>query len=77
MAERFNGRIQREVLGITIDSHPDLEGLLRGFNQAYNARRQRRLGGLCPDEAVRQRLRAEPTLASKLYYCCVIKYAPY
>lgn len=37
MAERFNGRIQREVLGITTDSHPDLEGLLRGFNQAYNA----------------------------------------
>lgn len=67
MAERFNGRIQREVLGITIDSHPDLEGLLRGFNQAYNARRQRRLGGLSPDEAVRQRLSAEPTLASKLY----------
>lgn len=58
MAERFNGRIQREVLGITIDSHPDLEGLPRGFNQAYNARRQRQLGGLSPDEAVRQRLRA-------------------
>jgi transposase InsO family protein len=67
MAERFNGRIQREVLGITIDSHRDLDGLLRGFNQAYNARRQRVLGGISPDEAVRWRLRAEPTLASKLY----------
>ena len=67
MAERFNGRIQREVLGITIDSHRDLDGLLRGFNQAYNARRQRVLGGISPNEAVRWRLRAEPTLASKLY----------
>src|SRR4051794_14415560 len=40
MVERFNGRIQREVLGITVSSHRDLETLLRGFNQAYNARRQ-------------------------------------
>ena len=45
MVERFNGRVQREVLGITIASHPDLETLLRGFNQAYNARRQRVLKG--------------------------------
>ena len=28
MAERFNGRVQREVLGITIHSHADLETLL-------------------------------------------------
>src|SRR3954462_9348953 len=41
MVERFNGRIQREVLGITVASHRDLETLLHGFNQAYNARRQR------------------------------------
>jgi len=33
MVERFNGRIQREVLGITVASHRDLETLLRGFNQ--------------------------------------------
>ena len=39
LAERFNGRVQREVLGITIYSHADLEDLLHGFNQAYNARR--------------------------------------
>lgn len=45
MVERFNGRVQREVLGITIASHGDLETLLRGFNQAYNARRQRVLKG--------------------------------
>ena len=41
MVERFNGRVQREVLGITIHSHADLETLLKGFNRAYNARRQR------------------------------------
>jgi transposase InsO family protein len=45
MVERFNGRVQREVLGITISSHRDLETLLRGFNQPYNMRRQRVLQG--------------------------------
>ena len=39
LVERFNGRVQREVLGITIYSHRDLETLLKGFNQAYNRRR--------------------------------------
>jgi transposase InsO family protein len=56
MAERSNGRVQREVLGITVDSHRDLERLLVGFNAAYNARRQRVLDGRSPDEAVRERL---------------------
>ena len=37
-------------LGITIYSHADLEDLLHGFNQAYNARRQRVLKGASPDE---------------------------
>jgi transposase InsO family protein len=32
MVERFNGRVQREVLGIMISSHADLEIVLRGFN---------------------------------------------
>ena len=36
MAERFNGRVQREVLGITVASHRDLERLLVGFNSAYH-----------------------------------------
>jgi transposase InsO family protein len=65
MAERFNGRIQREGAqrGITISSHADLEDLLHGFNQAYNARRQRVLKGASPEEIVRQRLKAEPSLA--------------
>ena len=67
MAERFNGRVQREVLGITIHSHADLEILLRGFNRAYNARRQRVLGGLSPDEAMRRRMEANPKLANKHY----------
>ncbi len=31
MVERFTGRVQREVLGITIHSHRDLETLLHGF----------------------------------------------
>jgi transposase InsO family protein len=67
MVERFNGRVQREVLGITIHSHRDLEVLLHGFNHAYNARRQRVLGGVSPDEAVRRRLEAHPRLASKCH----------
>jgi transposase InsO family protein len=54
MAERFNGRVQREVLGITIASHRDLERLLAGFNRAYNARRQRVLGGSSPEQVVRE-----------------------
>jgi transposase InsO family protein len=41
MVERFNGRVQREVLGITVAGHRDLERLLAGFSSAYNARRQR------------------------------------
>ena len=67
MVERFNGRVQREVLGITIHSHRDLEVLLRGFNRAYNARRQRVLGGVSPDAAVRRRMEAKPQLASERY----------
>ena len=64
MVERFNGRIQREVLNILVGSHADLERLLKGYNQAYNARRQRVLNGLSPDEAVRRRLKARPDLAN-------------
>jgi transposase InsO family protein len=56
MVERFNGRVQREVLGITVASHPDLERLLKGFNRAYNARRQRVLDGSSPEQVVRERL---------------------
>ena len=67
MVERFNGRVQREVLGITIYSHADLEILLRGFNQAYNARRQRVLGGISPDEAVRRHMETNPKLGNKYY----------
>ena len=64
MAERFNGRVQREVLGITIHSHRDLEILLRGFNQADNARRQRVLKGRSPERVVRERLSAAPARAN-------------
>jgi transposase InsO family protein len=68
MVERFNGRIQREVLGITVASHRDLERLLAGFNSAYNARRQRVLGGRSPEEVVRQRLAQEGHLANPGYH---------
>ncbi len=60
MVERFNGRIASEVLGITIYSHRDLEQLLRGFNAAYNARRQRVLSGKTPNLVVAERLKASP-----------------
>jgi transposase InsO family protein len=63
MVERFNGRVSSEVLGITIYSHRDLEQLLRGFNAAYNARRQRVLDGKTPDQVVAERLQAKRKLA--------------
>jgi transposase InsO family protein len=63
MVERFNGRVGSEVLGITIWSHAQLEQLLRGFNAAYNARRQRVLGGKTPDQVVADRLKARRKLA--------------
>ena len=65
LVERFNGRVQREVLGITIYSHRDLETLLKGFNQAYNRRRQRVLKGASPEQVVQRRLAAEPKLANR------------
>jgi transposase InsO family protein len=67
MAERFNGRVQREVLGITAASHRDLERLLAGFSAAYNARRQRVLGGRSPEEVVRERLEHDAGLTSPDY----------
>src|SRR3954470_2624321 len=67
MVERFNGRIQREVLGITVSSHGDLETLLRGFNHAYNARRQRVLKGQSPEMVVHERLSAAPELVNPRY----------
>jgi hypothetical protein len=65
MVERFNGRVQREVLGITIYSHRDLETVLAGFNVAYNSRRQRVLKGRSPDTVLRERLATKPELANK------------
>jgi len=67
MAERFNGRVQREVLGLTVASHRDLERLLKGFNAACNARRQRVLDGSSPEEIVRERLRGDASLANPGY----------
>jgi transposase InsO family protein len=67
MVERFNGRIQSEVLGITVTSHGDLETLLEGFNLAYNARRQRVLKGRSPERVVHERLSAAPELVNPRY----------
>ena len=67
MAERFNGRVQREVLGITVASHRDLEQLLVGFNSAYNARRQRVLDGNSPEQVVRARLKHATSLTNPAY----------
>jgi transposase InsO family protein len=64
MVERFHGRVSSEVLGITIHSHRDLEQLLRGFNAAYNARRQRVLDGKTPNQVVAERLKARRKLAT-------------
>src|SRR3954462_13713790 len=64
MIERFNGRVQRELLGVTVAGHRDLERLLAGFNQAYNARRQRVLGGKSPADIVKERLRQDRGLAN-------------
>src|SRR3954462_8730092 len=63
MVERFNGRVGSEVLGITIYSHQDLEQLLRGFNAAYNDRRQRVLDSKTPNQVVAERLKARRSLA--------------
>ncbi len=41
-----------------------LEHLLRGFNAAYNARRQRVLDGKTPDQVAAERLKARRKLAS-------------
>lgn len=67
MVELFNGRVQREVLDIMIYSHGDLEIVLRGFNAAYNGRRQRVLNRLSPEMVLRQRLEANPALANPTY----------
>ena len=55
MVERFNRRISSEVLGINIYSHRAMEQVLRGFNAAYNARRQRVLDSRTPNQVVAER----------------------
>jgi transposase InsO family protein len=67
MVERFDGRVQREVLGITVAGHRDLERLLEGFSRAYNTRRQRVLDGRSPDEVIRERLARDESLANPGY----------
>jgi transposase InsO family protein len=63
-AERFDGRVQREVLGVAVAGRRDLERLLAGFDQACDARRQRVLGGRSPEEVVRGRSAQDRGLAN-------------
>ena len=63
MAERFNGRIGRDVLIITVGTQRSLVRLLQGSNVAYNARRQRALKGKAPNDIITARLRRKPKLA--------------
>ena len=44
--------------------HRTLEQLLRGFNQAYNARRQRVLDGRTPNQIIAEYFKAKPELAN-------------
>ncbi len=62
MVERFNGRVASEVPGINIYSHRALQQLLRGFNRAYNARRQRVLDASTPNQSIAKHLKAKPEL---------------
>jgi transposase InsO family protein len=68
MVERFNGRVASEVLAINVYSHRALEQLMRGFNTAYNARRQRVLVGRTPNQVVVEHLKAKPQLANPAPY---------
>ena len=67
MVERFNGRIGRDMLVITVDTHRVLERLLRVYNVAYNARRQRVLKVKAPDDIIKARLRRKPELTNPPY----------
>ncbi len=70
MVERFNGRIASEVLAINVYSHRALEQLMRGFNTAYNARRQRVLVGRTPNQDVIEHFKAKPQRANPAPYGC-------
>ncbi|WP_425375150.1 hypothetical protein [Methylobacterium nonmethylotrophicum] len=61
--QRFNGRVQREVPGITIDSHQDPEPLLAGLTVARDGRRQRALNDLSPEMVLHQRRKDKPVMA--------------
>ena len=50
---------------MNVANHADLEMLLRGFNQAYNWRRQRVLSGLSPASKVDERLKERPRLRNQ------------
>ncbi len=63
MVERFNSRVQREVLRHHYLQPSGSENPTDGFDVAYNGRRQRTLKGLSPEKVLHQRLKDKPTLA--------------
>ena len=58
------GRVFSEVLDINVTSHRALKQLLRGFNTACNARRQRVLDGSTPNQVTAEHRTGKPELAS-------------
>src|SRR4051794_34876620 len=64
MAERFNGRVQREVLGLPVAGPRARERLRAGSTPPNTARRQRMLDGRSPEEVVRERLARDDSLAN-------------
>jgi transposase InsO family protein len=67
MVERFNGRVQREVLGITVASHRDLERLLAGFTPPTTPAGQRCLGGRSPERSSASACGGTRSLANPAY----------
>jgi transposase InsO family protein len=67
MVERFNGRVQREGARHHGGRPPRPGAPAGGFSSAYNARRQRVLGGRSPDEVVREGLQQDTSLANPGY----------
>lgn len=63
MVESPDGRVRLEVPRSTLYCHADLEIVLRGFDAAYNGRRQRVLNEVSPEIVLRQRFDADPALA--------------
>ncbi|MGU3422643.1 hypothetical protein [Methylobacterium sp. D54C] len=67
MVERFNGRVRREVLGITHYGLAELEIVRRDFDVVDNGGRQRVLDCLSPGMVPRGCLNADPAPTNPTY----------